>query len=132
MSDVPHSDDVIGPEEREAVTTELLGQAERLDREIEAADEAEARLRADCELDAADSGAKSAAQDQLRNQARQARLHLEHTVTALGRLRDGTFGICTACSRPIGRERVMAVPTAELCLACRRRREADGSRSAEG
>jgi len=35
---------------------------------------------------------------------------------ALGRIEDGTFGTCTVCGRPIGEERLEAVPYATLCI----------------
>lgn len=39
---------------------------------------------------------------------------------ALGRLEDGTFGVCARCGNPIGMQRLQARPTAELCIACAR------------
>jgi RNA polymerase-binding protein DksA len=35
---------------------------------------------------------------------------------ALGRIEDGTYGLCVACGRPIGEERLEAVPYATLCI----------------
>ena len=35
---------------------------------------------------------------------------------ALRRLDDGTYGTCEACGRPIGSERLEAMPAARLCL----------------
>ena len=37
---------------------------------------------------------------------------------ALQRLQNGTFGECARCGRPIGRARLDARPTAELCIDC--------------
>jgi RNA polymerase-binding transcription factor DksA len=37
---------------------------------------------------------------------------------ALTRIRDGGYGICTACARPIARGRLEARPLAELCIDC--------------
>ena len=39
---------------------------------------------------------------------------IEH---ALHRLGDGTYGTCEACGRPIGEDRLEAVPAARFCLA---------------
>src|SRR5262245_28475024 len=36
---------------------------------------------------------------------------------ALERINDGTYGTCEACGKPIGDERLEAVPAARLCLA---------------
>ena len=35
---------------------------------------------------------------------------------ALGRLADGSYGLCSVCGRPIGEERLEAVPYATLCI----------------
>jgi RNA polymerase-binding protein DksA len=35
---------------------------------------------------------------------------------ALGRIEDGTYGLCVACGRPIGEERLEALPYATLCI----------------
>jgi len=35
---------------------------------------------------------------------------------ALGRIEEGTYGLCASCGKPIGRERLEAVPYATLCI----------------
>lgn len=40
---------------------------------------------------------------------------------ALGRLEDGSFGLCGACGRPIPEERLDALPSAALCIDCQRK-----------
>ncbi|HEX2426401.1 MAG TPA: TraR/DksA C4-type zinc finger protein [Gaiellaceae bacterium] len=51
----------------------------------------------------------------------------EHIVVeidaALGRIEDGTYGLCADCGGPIGEERLLAVPYATLCIAHKRARE---------
>lgn len=42
---------------------------------------------------------------------------------ALKRIDDGTYGICTACGTPIGKERLEARPWATLCIDDQRRLE---------
>ena len=37
---------------------------------------------------------------------------------ALRRMQNGTYGTCAGCGRPIGVERLSAVPTATTCVAC--------------
>jgi RNA polymerase-binding transcription factor len=37
---------------------------------------------------------------------------------ALGRIDDGSYGICFACGREIGRARLTALPWASCCIAC--------------
>ena len=43
--------------------------------------------------------------------------------SALKRLDDGTFGVCTNCEQPIAVERLEARPWATLCIDCKRQRE---------
>ena len=40
------------------------------------------------------------------------------------RLEDGTFGICEECNREISEKRLMARPTATLCIECKEKEEA--------
>lgn len=42
---------------------------------------------------------------------------------ALARIADGTYGLCRACGREIGEERLEAVPSATLCIDDKRREE---------
>lgn len=42
---------------------------------------------------------------------------------ALARIEDGSYGTCTSCGRPIGKERLDAIPYAALCIDCRTREE---------
>lgn len=42
---------------------------------------------------------------------------------ALGRIDDGTFGLCVNCGKPIGEERLEAVPYATLCIDDKRAQE---------
>ena len=51
----------------------------------------------------------------------------EHLLTeidgALGRIENGTYGTCVACGKPIGEERLEAVPWATLCIDDKRKQE---------
>jgi RNA polymerase-binding transcription factor len=38
---------------------------------------------------------------------------------ALGRIRQGTFGACKTCKRPISKARLEAVPWTHLCRECK-------------
>lgn len=42
---------------------------------------------------------------------------------ALKRLDAGSYGTCASCGRPIGEERLAAMPYATQCIECRRREE---------
>lgn len=53
-------------------------------------------------------------------EARIAQLEAE---AALERLERGTYGTCERCGRPVGLERLEALPTARLCIECARELE---------
>jgi RNA polymerase-binding protein DksA len=42
---------------------------------------------------------------------------------ALERIDEGTFGICQTCGKPIGAERLEAVPYTTQCIECKRKEE---------
>lgn len=42
---------------------------------------------------------------------------------ALGRLDEGTFGICEACEKPIPKSRLKVIPYTCLCIECKRNEE---------
>jgi RNA polymerase-binding transcription factor DksA len=44
-----------------------------------------------------------------------AEAELEDVERALGRLEEGSYGACEACGRPIGRERLAALPLTRRC-----------------
>jgi RNA polymerase-binding protein DksA len=39
---------------------------------------------------------------------------------ALARIEDGSYGVCTNCGKPIGEERLEALPWADRCIDCAR------------
>jgi len=42
---------------------------------------------------------------------------------ALGRIDDGTYGLCESCGNPIPEARLEAVPYAALCMSCQASQE---------
>lgn len=46
---------------------------------------------------------------------------LADVEAALRRIEDGSFGTCEACGKPIGAERLAAIPWARLCIDDQRR-----------
>ena len=48
---------------------------------------------------------------------------LSEIDAALARIDAGTFGTCQACGRPIGAERLEALPWATLCIEDKRKQE---------
>jgi len=50
----------------------------------------------------------------------QARRRLAEIDAALARREAGDYGVCEACGRPIGAERLAARPSARTCIDCAR------------
>ena len=73
--------------------------------------------------DQADMGATSFERDHELTVLGNERDKLAQIDRALARIEDGTYGVCEACSNPIGKMRVMAFPRATLCLTCKQREE---------
>jgi RNA polymerase-binding protein DksA len=48
---------------------------------------------------------------------------LEAIDAALKRIDEGTYGICSTCSRPVGDERLEALPWTTQCIDCKRKEE---------
>lgn len=48
---------------------------------------------------------------------------LEMVEEALQRVRDGTYGVCDGCGKPIDGNRLRAIPYARLCIKCKEREE---------
>jgi RNA polymerase-binding protein DksA len=46
------------------------------------------------------------------------RHHLAEIDLALARVADGAYGVCASCGRPIGAERLDALPTTTICIDC--------------
>jgi DnaK suppressor protein len=51
-------------------------------------------------------------------QAERLRLELEEIDAAFARMRSRSFGMCESCHKPIGRERLRAMPHKSLCIDC--------------
>lgn len=49
---------------------------------------------------------------------------MDDIEAALGRMDDGTYGICGQCEAPIRVERLVAIPQARYCVACQGSRDA--------
>ena len=49
---------------------------------------------------------------------------------ALGRIEDGSYGVCEECDGPIGVERLKARPVTTLCIQCKSEQEAQEQRRA--
>lgn len=69
------------------------------------------------------AGGCAAAREEVRNAlAASARMVLADVEAALERIREGHYGICPQCHRPIPLNHLMVVPQARYCGLCRRAR----------
>ncbi len=73
--------------------------------------------------DSADAGAKSFQREHELALTQNARELLAQTERALGRIEDGSYGVCESCGQPIGKARLQAFPRAVLCVSCKQREE---------
>ena len=69
--------------------------------------------------DQADTGTKTFEREHEMSLANNAREMLEQVRQALGRVDDGTYGICDGCGNGIGKLRLQAFPRAKLCMSCK-------------
>jgi len=73
--------------------------------------------------DQADLGATSFERDHELTVVNSERDKLAQIERALGRIDDGSYGVCESCGAPIGKMRLMAFPRATLCMRCKQREE---------
>jgi DnaK suppressor protein len=73
--------------------------------------------------DQADVGATSFERDHELTVVNSERDKLLQIERALGRIQDGTYGVCESCGQPVGKMRLMAFPRATLCMTCKTREE---------
>lgn len=67
----------------------------------------------------ADSGHRTAETAEVLALVEQLAAHRREVVAALERIDAGAFGTCERCGNPIPQERLEAIPTATLCVACK-------------
>jgi RNA polymerase-binding protein DksA len=73
--------------------------------------------------DQADVGATSFERDHELTVLARERETLAQTERALAHIEDGSYGVCDSCGNPVGKNRLMAVPHATLCMSCKQREE---------
>ena len=64
----------------------------------------------------ADTGSETFEREKDLSILEQVEAELSDVENAIRRLDDGSYGTCEACGRPIGEERLEALPAARLCL----------------
>ena len=66
----------------------------------------------------ADAGTETFLEERDLSMEANARTLLETVDQAMERLEKGTFGLCTRCEKPIGTERLEALPWTPYCIEC--------------
>jgi len=77
----------------------------------------------DSALDVADRALNSSTKEFLFMQAQQRNRLLQDVGKALKRIREGTFGECTACGGPISSKRLEVIPWTRYCVVCQEKLE---------
>lgn len=73
--------------------------------------------------DQADVGATSFERDHELTVLARERETIVQIERALAHIDDGSYGVCDSCGNPVGKNRLMAVPHATLCMSCKQREE---------
>ena len=74
-------------------------------------------------LDVADQAVFSYQKEMIFSQGTEGHSQLSLVRIALDRLREGTFGECLHCGRPIGEKRLEALPWTPYCIDCQEKVE---------
>jgi len=116
---------VIGETKLAELRTALEEQRENLRKEI--AEQGGDPDSDDAEIDVArnfaDSAQSTAERARLLAVMKALRANLRWVNRALTKIDLGTYGVCERCGRPIGLERLEALPWAILCIDCKQRGE---------
>jgi DnaK suppressor protein len=112
--------------ELEAFEAALLERRQLLLKDFQALEEEGARDTSDApnqSMHLAEMGSDQAASDLSLGRRESASGEIQEIDEALERIRDGSFGLCETCDKPISRERLNAIPYARLCLPCKKEEE---------
>jgi len=116
--------------ERAALRTELAEERARVADQVAGLDRTFRELVDAADLEPPDDehdpdGTTAYERAQVSSLARAARAQLADLDRSLAEVDDAAFGACASCGRPIGLERLRAVPGTRTCIACAATRGAD-------
>jgi DnaK suppressor protein len=100
---------------------QIVESLRRLENETQALD-------TDSGQDIGDRSVLSISKESLFEQISQQRITLSMVEGALGRIADGSFGVCASCEDEISARRLEALPWTQYCLRCQEAREDVGGR----
>jgi len=87
-------------------------------------DDTTPRRGTDIVLDEGDAAQASERQDMNFMTRQRLAERINRLTAALERMQQGAYGVCAVCGRPIEPARLAAVPESDMCLQCRKEREA--------
>src|ERR1700728_3793928 len=101
----------------------LRHQQRQLERSMQSAAKEGRQTVAEDTLDVADQAVMSYQKELIFSQGTEGHSQLSLVRLALERLREGTFGDCLHCGRPIGEKRLEALPWTPYCIECQEKIE---------
>lgn len=79
------------------------------------------------EDDFADSGTATFERERDLSLKRNAQVALDQVNSALTKISEGEYGVCTSCGDEIDPARLKALPYVDMCIKCKKREEDTGS-----
>ncbi len=70
----------------------------------------------------ADAGAATAERTEVLGLVERLKRSLDEIDVALGKIEEGTYGLCEECGKPIGAARLEIRPQARFCMECKSKR----------
>ena len=101
----------------------LDAKREELERLVAATEEEGRSADNDGTVDIGDKAANSYTKEFLFSQSNNERHMLELVDEALGRIKNGGYGLCVACQEEVQQKRLEAVPWTRHCIACQEKQE---------
>ncbi len=121
---MPSDPSALDVEQRQVLHRQLLHERERVAAQLVGLEQTFDELVAAADLEPPDDehdpdGTTAYERAQVRSMADEARAQLVELDRALAAVADDpAFGACADCGRPIGFERLQAVPGTDLCVGC--------------
>ena len=106
-------------EEMREFEKDLLARKEQILKNLEAARDKITMMQNQEPKDEGDYAALATATDIDSRIIEQQRKELNEIEIALGKIKNGTYGICEMCEEPIGKERLIVKNFARFCISCR-------------
>ena len=101
----------------------LLEKQEELLRQVSKSEQDGREADGEVTQDIADKAANSYTKEFLFHQSDESRRLLQLVNEALGRVKNGSFGLCVSCEEEVQQKRLEAVPWARHCIECQEKQD---------